>query len=130
MLYRIAGTYVDKILRGRNRPTFRWRSLADHLLQVLEAPSGNTARPLRRWRLRPGLLEDLLDPGTQPAGRIVIGAAVAIRQLGERAEHRQVAWEAPCCRTPRSAGVWTEGGDHDVGLERGALRAASAARRR
>jgi O-acetyl-ADP-ribose deacetylase (regulator of RNase III) len=35
-----------------------------------------------------------------------------------------------CCRTPKSAGIWTDDGDHDVGLARGALRVTSAARRR
>jgi hypothetical protein len=35
-----------------------------------------------------------------------------------------------CCRTPRRAGIWTDAGDHDVGLARGALRVTSAARRR
>ena len=38
---------------------------------------------------------------------------------------------AVCCRTPKSAGIWTDDGDHDVGgLARGALRVTSAARRR
>ena len=60
----------------------------------LEAPTGNTARPLRRRRLRSDLLEDLLDPGPEPARRIVVGTAVAIRQLGERVEHRPLAWKA------------------------------------
>lgn len=40
------------------------------------------------------LLEHLVDPGTQSAGRIVMGAAVAIRQLCESAERRKLAWEA------------------------------------
>jgi hypothetical protein len=37
---------------------------------------------------------------------------------------------SPCCRTPKRAGIWTDAGDHDVGLARGALRVTSAARRR